>query len=275
MLWRQTIWTQWRTSQSWSACSPSSPARNAARCATSRARNAPLTTAPENGIPSSSDTLETDFSARQPPYTYYICSQSTLQPTTLNRSSLRRNRIMVSVLVDSSVPLRVAPSRLFLCSWSRPVIDGKHRVFLPMNDNPAPPWKWNKANVQSVGGGFLVGASRTPSTAQHYMDPRQRSINLKINLIACFWSADGRSVGSAGFWWPLARACSRRRPDGTASASVLRRRTHWPSSDHRQCFGVSLGVIRLPRTVRVPHVARARTGGHGDAPSRRLRQSRG
>ena len=82
-LWRQTIWTQWRTSQSWSACSPSSPARNAARCATSRARNAPLTTAPENGIPSSSDTLETDFSARQPPYTYYICSQSTLQPTTL------------------------------------------------------------------------------------------------------------------------------------------------------------------------------------------------
>ena len=87
---------------------------------------------------------------------------------------------------------------MFLCSWSRPVIDGKHRVFLPMNDSPAPPWKWNKANVQSVGGGFLVGASRTPSTAQHYMDPRQRSINLKINLIACFWSADGRSVGRFG-----------------------------------------------------------------------------
>jgi hypothetical protein len=30
-------------------------------------------------------------------------------------------------------------------------------VFLPMNDDPAPPWKWNKANVQSTGGGFLVG----------------------------------------------------------------------------------------------------------------------
>ena len=88
---------------------------------------------------------------------------------------------------------------MFLCSWSRPVIDGKHRVFLPMNDNPAPPWKWNKANVQSVGGGFLVGASRTPSTAQRYiMDPRQRSINLNINLFACFWSADGRSVGRLG-----------------------------------------------------------------------------
>ena len=49
--------------------------------------------------------------------------------------------------------------------WSRPVIDvktgvetphGKHKVFLPMNDDPAPPWVWNKANVQSVGGGFLV-----------------------------------------------------------------------------------------------------------------------
>ena len=33
---------------------------------------------------------------------------------------------------------------------------GKHKVFLPMNDDPAPPWVWNKANVQSVGGGFLV-----------------------------------------------------------------------------------------------------------------------
>ena len=41
-------------------------------------------------------------------------------------------------------------------SWSRPVIDGKHRVFLDMNNDPAPPWRWNKANVQSVGGGFLV-----------------------------------------------------------------------------------------------------------------------
>ena len=41
--------------------------------------------------------------------------------------------------------------------WSRPVVDiktgvetppekgGKHRVFLPMNDDPAPPWRWNKA----------------------------------------------------------------------------------------------------------------------------------
>ena len=36
--------------------------------------------------------------------------------------------------------------------WSRPVVDGKHRVFLDMNKDPAPPWKWNKANVQLVVG---------------------------------------------------------------------------------------------------------------------------
>jgi hypothetical protein len=41
---------------------------------------------------------------------------------------------------------------------SRPIIDGAHRVFLPMDahvvkDNN---WRWNKANVQSVGGGFTV-----------------------------------------------------------------------------------------------------------------------
>lgn len=40
--------------------------------------------------------------------------------------------------------------------WSRPVVGGKHAVFLPQSDAPAPPWRWNKANVQSVGGGFLV-----------------------------------------------------------------------------------------------------------------------
>ena len=40
--------------------------------------------------------------------------------------------------------------------WTRPVVDGRHRVFLPMSDEPAPPWRWNKANVQSVGGGFVV-----------------------------------------------------------------------------------------------------------------------
>ena len=33
---------------------------------------------------------------------------------------------------------------------------------MPMNDDPAPPWKWNKANVQSVGGGFLVGEAFLP-----------------------------------------------------------------------------------------------------------------
>eukprot|EP01046_Picozoa_sp_COSAG06_P053622 COSAG06_NODE_9315_length_1930_cov_2.400328_3_plen_77_part_01 len=47
-------------------------------------------------------------------------------------------------------------AHLYVSSWSRPVIDGKHRVFLPMNDDPAPPWKWNKANVQSTGGGDLM-----------------------------------------------------------------------------------------------------------------------
>lgn len=40
--------------------------------------------------------------------------------------------------------------------WMRPKPDGKHHVFLPMDDTVAPPWVWNKANVQSVGGGFLV-----------------------------------------------------------------------------------------------------------------------
>lgn len=41
--------------------------------------------------------------------------------------------------------------------WSRPVIDGKHRVFIDMDKTPADQgWVWNKANVQSVGGGFLV-----------------------------------------------------------------------------------------------------------------------
>ena len=48
--------------------------------------------------------------------------------------------------------------------WSRPVVDGAHRVFLPMNDTVAPPWVWNKANVQSVGGGFVV--LDTPSQSQ-------------------------------------------------------------------------------------------------------------
>eukprot|EP00041_Stephanoeca_diplocostata_P033013 m.1077457 g.1077457 ORF g.1077457 m.1077457 type:complete len:481 (+) comp24251_c0_seq39:995-2437(+) len=40
--------------------------------------------------------------------------------------------------------------------WSRPVVNGQHPVFLPMDASVAPPWRWNKANVQSVGGGFTV-----------------------------------------------------------------------------------------------------------------------
>eukprot|EP01006_Ploeotia_vitrea_P009536 TRINITY_DN22622_c0_g1_i1.p1 TRINITY_DN22622_c0_g1~~TRINITY_DN22622_c0_g1_i1.p1 ORF type:complete len:531 (+),score=65.47 TRINITY_DN22622_c0_g1_i1:216-1595(+) len=40
--------------------------------------------------------------------------------------------------------------------WSRPIINGTHPIFLGMNNTLAPPWVWNKANVQSVGGGFLV-----------------------------------------------------------------------------------------------------------------------
>ena len=44
--------------------------------------------------------------------------------------------------------------------WYRPVIDGRHRVFLPMDDTKVtgspPSWRWNKANVQSVGGGFTI-----------------------------------------------------------------------------------------------------------------------
>ena len=47
--------------------------------------------------------------------------------------------------------------------WSRPVVDGGHRVFLPMSDAVAPPWVWNKANVQSVGGGFVVQDPSPPS----------------------------------------------------------------------------------------------------------------
>lgn len=50
--------------------------------------------------------------------------------------------------------------------WFRPVIDGKHRVFLPMDDSivqgSPPDWRWNKANVQSVGGGFTVHSDPTP-----------------------------------------------------------------------------------------------------------------
>jgi len=42
--------------------------------------------------------------------------------------------------------------------WTRPIIDGAHRVFLPMDSTAVhgDNWRWNKANVQSVGGGFTV-----------------------------------------------------------------------------------------------------------------------
>ena len=55
--------------------------------------------------------------------------------------------------------------------WYRPVIDGRHRVFLPMDDTivtgTPPNWRWNKANVQSVGGGFTIhsDASATRGTS--------------------------------------------------------------------------------------------------------------
>ena len=41
--------------------------------------------------------------------------------------------------------------------------DSKHRVFLPMDDriviDSPPNWTWNKANAQSVGGGFAIDAN--------------------------------------------------------------------------------------------------------------------
>jgi hypothetical protein len=49
--------------------------------------------------------------------------------------------------------------------WYRPIDDnGRHRVFLPQDTSPVKcnadgsscDWRWNKANVQSVGGGFVV-----------------------------------------------------------------------------------------------------------------------
>jgi hypothetical protein len=40
-------------------------------------------------------------------------------------------------------------------------------VFLRQNDDPAPPWVWNKANVQSVGGGFLVVDNNSSRHCHH------------------------------------------------------------------------------------------------------------
>eukprot|EP00039_Didymoeca_costata_P012720 m.184797 g.184797 ORF g.184797 m.184797 type:complete len:589 (+) comp15563_c0_seq7:156-1922(+) len=58
-------------------------------------------------------------------------------------------------------------------SWSRPIIDGQHRVFLPMDAHVVhgDDWRWNKANVQSVGGGFTMG-SKSGSPLRFYVGAR-------------------------------------------------------------------------------------------------------
>ena len=62
--------------------------------------------------------------------------------------------------------------------------DGRHRVFLPMDDTlvkavkkgSPPNWRWNKANVQSVGGGFAIhsDASATGASNNSAMDSVMR-----------------------------------------------------------------------------------------------------
>lgn len=63
--------------------------------------------------------------------------------------------------------------------WSRPVVDGAHRVFLPMDDTISPPWVWNKANVQSVGGGFVV-LDAPPSQSQQPRRTGRPSLSLDV-----------------------------------------------------------------------------------------------
>ena len=96
--------------------------------------------------------------------------------------------------------------------WSRPIIDGKHRVFLPMSDvvvkEGSTAWPWNKANVQSVGGGFTV---QRDSPMRFYVGARTGTDQLIGN--ASMGMAELRrdgfaSVGAA---------------NGTASAELMTR----------------------------------------------------
>lgn len=73
--------------------------------------------------------------------------------------------------------------------WFRPKVDGKHKVFLPMDDTlvtgSPPNWRWNKANVQSVGGGFTVHSdassrsSAMTSVLRIYVGARSALIKLE------------------------------------------------------------------------------------------------
>lgn len=53
--------------------------------------------------------------------------------------------------------------------WYRPIENGRHHVFLPQDTGPVRcnqdgtcDWRWNKANVQSVGGGIVVPNNGDP-----------------------------------------------------------------------------------------------------------------
>ena len=82
--------------------------------------------------------------------------------------------------------------------WSRPVIDGQHMPFLPENDEVVIPgtggsdggnWPWNKAMVQSVGGGFTISPNVTSSGAAAAPHSRVEAAAAATSVLRFFVSA--------------------------------------------------------------------------------------
>ena len=79
--------------------------------------------------------------------------------------------------------------------WYRPVVEGRHQPFLRMDRTivrKPSDWKWNKAMVQSVGGGFTVSAA-SGAPMRFYASGR-----TGIDQIIGFPEPSGTGIASTG-----------------------------------------------------------------------------
>jgi hypothetical protein len=114
--------------------------------------------------------------------------------------------------------------------WFRPTVNEKHVPFLRMNDSivrrPSDDWPWNKAMVQSVGGGFTVANDGTDGHA----DAEQ---------LAMRFYASGRGGVDQLSGWPVKAG------SGSASTSVAEMRRDGFASLRQSSSAAGLLVTRL------------------------------